>query len=350
VAAFDPGEGITFVAYDGYFLGRPKLDTIRVQTFGDENALFAHLLTGSVQMFFQSTLNPELGAQLRERWAHSGEGTVTTVFGYTRFIVPQWRPSFQREPTVQDVRVRAALYHALDREVLSDAVQSGRRDLVAYAMLPPDDRNFAGSRDGLRQYGHQPERARALLREVGWTLDGERALRHESDGRRFRTSIWANSRWGSETAALADFWRQLGLEVEEFLIPVALTRDPEARATFPGWQTTSRYADGIFRLFEESPAGPENRWTGNGAGYEDLRAKRLVEIYRQSIAEPDQLQAIRQLTQFAADELPFLPLYYEADTIGVRKGVIAFDDVAGGAGSGAPYGFYSRNAHLWSVQ
>jgi peptide/nickel transport system substrate-binding protein len=350
VTVFDPGEGVTMEAYDGFFLGRPRIDVVRVRSFSDQNALFSNLLAGAVHLFFNVTLDPDLGSQLRDMWTQSGQGVVQPVPGYTRFLAPQWRPAFQRESSVSDLRVRAAMYYALDRDALSDVVQAGRKDLVAYAILPPFDPNFEGSRDGLRQYRYDPERARALLLEAGWTRDQDGALRHSIDGRRFHTAIWANSRWGRETATLADFWRRTGMEVDEYLVPGALTRDREHRAGFPGWETTSRFGDGILRTLEEPPAGPETRWAGGSGGYNDPRARRLVEVFRRSMTSHEQIEAYRALTAFVAAELPILPLYYEADYIGVRSGVKALEDFRGGGGSTVPYGLYSRNAHLWDVQ
>src|SRR5581483_860239 len=52
VATFDPADTITLRADDGYFLGRPKLDTIYLKVFSDTNSLFANLLAGQVDMFF----------------------------------------------------------------------------------------------------------------------------------------------------------------------------------------------------------------------------------------------------------------------------------------------------------
>jgi peptide/nickel transport system substrate-binding protein len=348
VTGFQPGEGVTFEAYPGYFLGKPSLDQVRVRVFADQNTLFSNLLAGAVQMFLSVTLEPQLGAQLRDIWTRGGEGTVHAVPGYTRFMLPQWRPAFQREQAVFDVRVRAGLYHALDRETISDAVQAGRRDLVAYSVLSPQERSFAAARDGLRQYTYDPDRARSLLREAGWLPDQEGALRHASDGRRFQTAVWANARWGSETTAIADYWRRLGIEVEEYLKPAVATGDREARASFPGWETTSRYGDDILRAISEPPAGPENRWSGSAHGYNDPRARTLVDAYRRSLTERDQLNATREVSDFVASELSMLLMYYEADYIGVRKGVRALDDVQGGANSN--YGLFTRNAHLWSAE
>ena len=101
----------------------------------------------------------------------------------------------------------------------------------------------------------------------------------------------------------------------------------------------------------EGPAGgPQNRWTGNTSGYEDPRAQRLVDRFRQSMSSEEQLRAVRAISDFVAAELPIMPMYYEAHQIGARRGVKAFDDVKGGAGPGSPYGSYARNAHLWEFR
>jgi peptide/nickel transport system substrate-binding protein len=349
VAEIQPGERVTLQAYAGYFLGRPKIDTIHIRTLGDENALFAAVLAGAVDLFMDLAMNPELGSQLQERWAATGGGTVHNLFGYTRFLTPQWRLGMQKEPTILDRRVRAALYHALDRPAISEAVQAGHRELVASGLLPTNHRSFAGTQDTLRAYAYDPGRARALLQEAGWTFASGSGLRFGSDGRRFETSVWANARWVQETALIADSWRQLGVNVEEFVIPGAMARDQEFRSTYPGWYTSSRYAEGILAALEEPPATAENRWAGNSSGYDDPRARRLAEAFRVGLTEPDQTQAMREISTFVAGELPILVLYYEADHIGVRTGVRAFDDLAGGAGSGSGYGLYTRNAHLWDV-
>ncbi len=349
VSSFDPGEGVTLEAYDGYFLGRPKLDVIRIRTFGNDNALLANLLAGSVDMFMDLALRSEMGFQLKERWDSASQGTVHLIAGYVRMAIPQYRPSLQKEPANMDPRVRRALYQALDREAISAGLQDGHGEFAAYSILPPDDRNFAGTRDGLRGISYNPDQARALLRDAGWTAGQDGSLRNATDGRRFSTSLWSTPGSEAELSAIADYWRRLGLEVEEVSIPPAFTRNNEYRASYPGWETTANYADSVLGRLKD-PSGPDNRWAGaNRAGYEDPRALRLVNAYYASMAPQDQLQSIRAISDFVAEELPFLPIMFEADNIGARRGVLAFDDVAGGAGAGAPYGSYTRNAYLWDL-
>src|SRR6185503_3616804 len=129
LTAWDPGTQIELRAFDQYFLGRPKLDIIRIRIFSDESALFAALLSGTVEMLMESTLHPDLGYQLKERWEPSGEGIVPVKNIGQRFLGSQWRSAYQIEPSNLDIRVRAALYHAFDRETLSEGVNSGAREL-----------------------------------------------------------------------------------------------------------------------------------------------------------------------------------------------------------------------------
>jgi peptide/nickel transport system substrate-binding protein len=345
LTGFEPGESISFQAYPGYFLGKPKIDTIHVRSFRDENILFANLLGGAIDMFPDPALHAELAEELREQWEPTGKGTVHVLLGTTSFLAPQWRPSVQREPANLDLRVRRALYQAVDRESFPDLTRP------AWSVLPPGDRYYDATKDGLRRYPYDPTRSRALLQEAGWSPGADGMLRHSSDGRRFqnRISTVASGRlW--EVATYADAWRRLGIEVEELQQPAARSRDLEYRASFPSWEATSAgQGDSILGRLAGPAASAENRWSGNRGGYEDPAAQLLLARYFRSMAEPEQLQAMRELGDLIANDLPFLIFYYSTHHTGFRSGVKALDDIGGGQQSSRPYGTYSRNAHLWDI-
>ncbi|HZT07570.1 MAG TPA: ABC transporter substrate-binding protein [Chloroflexota bacterium] len=348
LTSFDPGEGLKFEAYENYFLGRPKIDVVYLKTFGDENTLLANLLAGAVDVFMDLAMSPDVGFQLKDQWDKSGQGTVLLTTGYVRMLIPQYRAQFQKEPANLDPTVRQALYVALDRPALSAALQDGHAELAATSILPPEDRNYEAVRDGLKPFAFDPDRAKTLLAEAGWTPGPDGLLRN-ADGRRFQTSIWSTPGSDKEIAAIADYWRRVGLEVEETIVPAAFTRDNQYRASYPGWETTANYDDSTFGRLKD-PSGPETRWAGaNRAGYDDSRAVRLVDAYYHSMKPGDQRQAVRAISDFIVAEMPYLVTMFEADNIGMRKGVQAFADFAGGAGAGAPYGSYTRNAYLWDL-
>jgi len=346
LTGFTPGDTLAFDAYDGYFLGRPQLDTIRVRTFGTDTALYASLLAGAVDVFMDQTLLGNLGFQLDTSWP---TGTSYLITGYVRMLIPQFRPELQAEPAMLDPPVRKALYQAIDRDALATALWDGHRELAAYAILPPADPNFAAAQDGLRPYAYDPTRALAALHDTGWVAGPDGALRSAADGHRMHTAIWVNPGSDQELATLAAYWRQIGLEVDEQVIPPELTRDNQYHASYPGWTTTANYDDGVLGRLDV-PASAATHWAGsNQSGYDDPAARTLLAAYRQAIRPEDQLAATRAISEYVAAELPFLPFVYQADHLGARAGVHALDDVAGGAGAGAAYGTYTRDAYLWDL-
>jgi peptide/nickel transport system substrate-binding protein len=351
LTSFNPDEGLEFQAYDRYFLGRPKVDVIRIRSFSDHNTLFSNLLAGTVDMIAENSLNAELGFQLKDQWERSGQGTVTVRRGNTWFLGPQFRPGVQTEPANLDPRVRGALYQALDREELSEGLQGGARDLAAWSLMPEGHQMYEATKDGFRRYPYDPDRARTILREQGWTPGPDGILRHSSDGRRFRNALWTVPGRDREIAAMADYWRRLGIETEEHTIPASQVRNLEYRALFPSWESTAQgSADSIFGRMDPPPASAATRWVGERGGFDDQRAWDLIARYRTSITERDQLQAMRAINDYWVSEVPLLILFFKPEHLGVRKGVQAYDDLEGGMEGSQPYGTYSRNAHLWDVR
>ncbi|MBM2809962.1 MAG: hypothetical protein HW416_721 [Chloroflexi bacterium] len=344
---FDPGAGVTFRAYDGYFLGRPKLDVVRVQLFADGQTLVSNMLAGAVDTNMESTLSPDMGVAFEGNPAF----TVYHVYVSHRFLAPQWRPSVQIEQANLDVRVRAALYHALDREALAEALQNGHREQAAWEILHPDDVLYPAVKDMFRPYAYDPEKAKAILRDVGWTPGSDGVFRNNADGRRFRNSISATDLTVRDMPAFTSYWRQIGMDVEEIATPAAQVRNPEYRASYPGWEVTSQSgSDGILGKIEGPASSAQTRWVGNRGGYEDARAQQLVNAYRGTLTERDKFQAMKAVGDFIGAELQFLPLFWTVDPIPVRKGVKAMDDVTGAEGGGRPFGSYTRNAHLWDLE
>ncbi len=347
---FEPGGDLTFEAYDRYFLGRPKVDVVIVKAFNDQNTLFSNLLANAVDVFPDSALNAQLGTQIEQRWLASAGGKVYTREGITWFLGPQFRPEVQIEQAVLDPRVRAALYRALDREALADALQAGHRELTGWALLPPGDRLYPATRDGLRVFAYDVSRARAELQALGWNTAADGTLRSAVDNHQFRTALSTVPGRDNEIAAMAGYWREFGLQVEEAVVPASQVRDLQARAQYPGWDSSANGAgDAILNRMQGPAATAANRWTGDRGGYEDPRMTDLIMKYRTSLSEADQSHAMKSISDFMVAELPLLVLYFLPEQVGVRTGISALDDAAGGMEAAQPYGTYTRNAHLWDV-
>jgi peptide/nickel transport system substrate-binding protein len=351
LTSFDPNTGMAFQAYDRYFLGKPKVDTVRIQTFTDFTTLFSNLLAGSVDLFPDIALSVELGYQLKDRWESSGDGKVYAKQGNTWFMAHQVRPSMQMEPAALDVNVRAAIYHALDRDTLAEGLLSGHRELAAYSLLPPSDVLYDATKDALRKYAYDPSRAKALLEEAGWTQGSDGIFHNNRDGRPFHTALWVVPPNDRDVSAASDMMRRIGLQVDELVVPAAQVRNSEYRASYPGFELSAQgNNDAILGRLLGPAASAQTGWAGNRGGYEDPRAQELVSRYQAALTLQDQFQGIKAVSDFLVAELPIMPLYYVPEHMGVRKGVQAFDDIAGGEEAAQYFGTFTRNAYMWDVQ
>ncbi len=338
-----------FEAYDGYFQGRPKIDVITVRSVTNPQVLLAEILAGTVQMFMDGSLSEELAQQLIERW-RDGSGEVYVRPGGIRTLYPQHRPEYQAEPANLDPRIRAALYRSLDRDGLAAARTS--TSFGAWSLLSPQHLHYEAAKDGLRAYAYDPQRARAELAALGWTPGPDGVLQSNVDGRRFRTHLsvtTGDNFW--ELSVYADYWRRIGIEVEEVPIPGPLQRDGQHRATYPGYEASSgAQGDNVLGRLMGAPAAPENRWAGNRCGCATPESEALLDRYFTSLSFNEQASAYRAISDYVARTLNIMPVYFSTDFLGRARGVVAFDDVEGSLSSPSQSGTFSRNAYRWDVE
>jgi peptide/nickel transport system substrate-binding protein len=349
LTAFSPGEGITFSAYDGYFLGRPKVDRVVVRIHNDEPSLYAAVLADAIDVLMDNSLSADLGLLLKEEWDRSGKGVVHLGTGTTRFISPQFDPTIQTFAPALDARVRQALTYAIDRRAVSETVQRGHGEFIANSLLPPGDRLFEPTRDGFARYAFDQTRARNMLGQLGWN-PGPDGMLVGPGGQRFQTSLWTTEGGDSEIAVIADYWRQIGVSAEQYIVPGAIVRDREARSRYPGFETSARGSgDSILsRVDSRVSAAPRNNYSGANRGhYINPRMDELIDRYRQSVSEPEQGQSIRAMSELMAEDLPLMLLYFNPTTPAARRGVNALGDFNGGAEASRLFGTFSRNAHEW---
>jgi peptide/nickel transport system substrate-binding protein len=350
LSEFRAGVEIEFLAYDAYFLGRPKVDRVIVKVFNDEVALYSAALAGSVDVLMDNSLGADLGLDLKDAWDKSGAGIVHLGTGTTRFLAPQFDPNILEAAALLDPRVRRALMAGIDRAATSEVVQHGHREFAANSLLPPGDRLYDAVKDGFARFAYDPARAQTALSEIGWSPGPDGTLLG-SGGQRFIVKLWTTEGGDREIAVIGDYLKQVGVVAEQFVIPGARVRDREYRSNYPGFETSAAgYGDSILnRVDSRQSALPPNFSGTNRGHYLNPRLDQLIDQYRQSVTVPDQERAIRAISDVMAEDLPLMLLYFNPTTPAVRKGIKALDDFRGGAEGAQLYGTFTRNAHEWDV-
>lgn len=143
---------------------RPRLDQVTFRIIGDPAAQVAALLAGDVHAF------PIIDA-LEAMGRFTGEPQFAVLQGTTE---GETILAFNhRRKPFDDVRVRRAIAHAINRQEVIDGAMFGYGVPIGSHFAP----HRAGYVDLTGLYPHDPERARALLAEAGYPDGFEATLR-----------------------------------------------------------------------------------------------------------------------------------------------------------------------------
>lgn len=157
VAFFSPGTGIHFRARDDYWGTAPDYKEASIQFFTDAISATNALSTGDLDVIWGHT-NPEMLDNLDPSLAIN----VGTSNG--EFLLSM---NNQRAP-FNDERVRQAVSYAVDRRAVLETAWEGYGTDTGGTPVAPTDPWY----DPREHYPHNPEKARALLREAGFGTEG----------------------------------------------------------------------------------------------------------------------------------------------------------------------------------
>lgn len=169
------GDRLVMKANPRYHRGRPKLDGLIIRFILDPATRLVEFKNGTLHFAFFAPVAPDdfAAAQSDPRVvakAYAG------VWNYL-FVVDHTNPLFK------DVRVRQALAHAFDRQSILREKWGGQGAVINSLINP--GLSPAAARIPVPAY--DPERARTLLREAGWTPGPDGVMQRE--GQRFEFAL-----------------------------------------------------------------------------------------------------------------------------------------------------------------
>ncbi len=153
--SWQKGQSVTLVKWPGYRNpGAIKISKVTFRFINDPAAQVAALLAGDIDGM------PRFGA-LQSLKQFQGDKRFVVEIGDTagKGIMA----INNKKPPLNDVRVRRALMHAIDRKAFIDGVLEGLGTPIGSHFAPTD----AGYVDLTKVYPYDPERAKALLKEAG---------------------------------------------------------------------------------------------------------------------------------------------------------------------------------------
>ncbi|HZT06267.1 MAG TPA: peptide ABC transporter substrate-binding protein [Chloroflexota bacterium] len=310
---WDPGSALDGSAFDGYALGRPKIQRIQVRFAPDPNTALASLLSGDADMAIDFALGFDQGELLRKRWAATSGGRILLDPAKLRYLQIQLRPAYANPPQLLDLRVRQALTHALDRQSLIDALLDGQGQ-PAEAMAPPLTDYAAEVDRAITRYPYDVSRADQLLRDAG-LIRASTGPYVTATGATFALELQAaaGGQEQQEHAIVSDSWRRAGIDVQSHMLSTTEEADRQARSTFPavGSANTGLEEQTLFlKLFGPNIATADRQWAGsNRGGWSNPVYDRFYERMTSSLDRSERVDAIVQAARIVSEEVPVIPMY-----------------------------------------
>lgn len=170
-----PGSFYEVVANEDYFQGRPNLDSIIFRVVPDGNTRVTQLLSGELNLIEAEA------AQLP--MLERNQKLVVDAFDSLGYRLFAWN---FLNPLFEDVRVREAMMHGVDRRSILQTVAPGLGYVgdtylpTAISWIPQADVEF-------REY--DPELAKQLLAEAGWVPGADGILQRGEERFSFRILV-----------------------------------------------------------------------------------------------------------------------------------------------------------------
>lgn len=310
---WDPGIEMEGLVFDGYVLGRPKIDRIILRVIVDENTVLANVLGGDVQ--YATTLRFEHAHVLKRDWIPANKGSI----GYTPALFyssVQFRPEHQRTPALLDVRVRQAIVHSIDKQAIVDNLYEGDTT-SADTFFNRQDRVFPEVDRAIVKYPYDLRRTEQLLNEAGLAKDREGFFANAAGGR-FAPDfqVLQSAAYERTGQAIADSWVRAGIDAQFAILPNNLVRDNEVRQTFPGLASPGISSSNPLTFLKDLSTNaigtPANRWSGNNrGGWSNAAFDRFDEAFSTTLERSARDQIVVEAMKLLSAEIPAIPVYYD---------------------------------------
>lgn len=278
------GEEIVTSKFEEFQGGNREFDMVTFKVVPESSSRVAELQAGDTQIIKDvdsgaaATIEEDEDAELFE--------TESTRIDYLGFNTEQ-------EP-FDDVRVREAIAHAVDKEAIVSGVYDGMGEVTSTS-IPETIWGFDETIAGI---DYDIEQAEELLEETD-VADG------------FSTTLWVSEEQTSiDTAVyIQESLQEIGVDVSieqyEYGAFLETLANGDHDMFLMGWTTVTGDADNsLYSLFHTDYQGDD----GNRSFYSNNEVDELLDVGRESTNDEDRLAAYSEVEELLATEVPTVPI------------------------------------------
>lgn len=296
------GDRLLYRANPDYFRGRPAVGALEFKFVPDDNAAFMQLKNGAIDIYQTVGLTQYKSVQ--------------KIAGVRLFNTPAllWEHlSFNLDkPYFKDARVRRAIAHAINKQVLSDKVYDG---LFRPAWSDQSPLSWAYAPDLENATPYDPDTAKRLLDAAGWKPGADGVRR--KDGLRFSVAFATTAgKKNRETSQLLirHYLRQVGIEVRIDNHPAAILFGAyphgyikSGKFDMAMWAWSTGPDPDNFNTWHSTKLPPSG---SNQTHYRNPEVDRWLEAATLTFREPERQALYRKISHQLAQDLPNIPLLH----------------------------------------
>lgn len=312
ISRVEPGATITLEPNPTWWGKAPAFKRITVRTIENTAALEANLLSGEID-YIAGEDGISLDQAIAFEKRHGDRFNVVFKPGLFYEHVDLRLDN----PILEDLQVRRALLHAIDRAAISERLFEGKQPVADTFVHPLDSVHT----DDVRKYAFDPDTARAMLDAAGWT-ELRKGIRHNAAGEPLRIEIMTTA--GNRVRELVEQvmqsnLRDVGVDLRIRNQPARVLFGQTIRQReFPGMAMFAWFStpENIPRTTLHSSMIPtaENGWSGqNYTGFANPVMDEAIDRVEVECGAEAQARHWTTIQQNYAEQLPVLPLYFRAN-------------------------------------
>jgi peptide/nickel transport system substrate-binding protein len=307
-----PGTHILGQAFDGYVLGKPKINRVRVLFISDPQTALANILSGEVHLISDPIFGAVEGTTLEQQWAENKGGAVLYSPVGPRTAVFQMRAEHVDTRALLDPQFREAVGRGMDTPSAIE-VLTANKGIETFSITHPRHRNYRAVEQAIIKHEYNPQRSAQVLDAAGYRK-GSNGFYQMPDGSPIQFGIYssAGERQEAEVTVYVDSLRRIGIDAVQKVTSVQEIRDPKLRALLGGIQMRGG-GDHIAAYNSEQIPREENRWHGNNrGGWRNAEYDSLVTQYLVTLEPAERVQILARAERIRSEESAVLPRQYNA--------------------------------------
>nr|WP_191276128.1 glutathione ABC transporter substrate-binding protein [Neobacillus kokaensis] len=294
------GQEISLKKNDKYWGKKPNIDRVVFKVVPEDTTRLAMIETG------EAHINDQVPVTEIERI----EASNTMGLYRTEGLAVEFLGFNVKKKPFDDVRVRKAISHAIEREAIIKGVYNNVGTLANVAMSP----KVFGYSDKVKPYSYDLNEAKQLLKEAGYEKGLEITLLTSDRKERVNMAEVIQSQ-------LKGIGVNVKIQVMEYGAFIEMLNNGEHQMVINGWGNATGDGDyNQYNLFHSSSQGP----AGNHFYYSNPNVDKLIDEARKETDESKRLKLYEEVMQKEMDDAVYIPIRNYEHLAAYNKNVSGF--------------------------